>query len=91
MLQDWEARTKGTGYGQEPGGGGGGEGWGQGLCRGYSEMFQTGCEKYQAVARSLLSGRSPTLWCRGRAVSVQVMEWEVCVWVLSCSVMSDSL
>lgn len=58
MLLDWEARTKGTGYGQEPGGGGGGEAWGQGLCRGHSEMFQTGCEKYQAVARSLLSGRS---------------------------------
>ena len=29
VLQDWEARTKGTGNGQEPGGDGGGEGSGR--------------------------------------------------------------
>lgn len=48
-----EARTKGAGSGQESGSQS--ESLEVGGCR---ERFQTGCDQHQAVARSLLSGRS---------------------------------
>lgn len=65
MVLGQEARTKGAWRTKEARVGA----WGLG---GGRERFQTGCEQYQAVARSLLSGRSLTPWCRDGSVNMQL-------------------
>lgn len=65
MVLGQEARTKGAWRSQEARVGA----WGLG---GGRESFQTGCEQYQAVARSLLNGRSLTLRDRDGIVNMQL-------------------